>query len=77
MLGKEGDVLAALAQGGQGDGEDAETVEQVLAKMAGFDFGFQIPVGGGDDARVDFAGMTLADAGDFPFLQGAQQCRRG
>ena len=71
--GEVGDVLHALAQGGQVDRHHVEPVVEVLAEAPGLDLGFEVAVGGGDDAHVDLDGAGAADALQLAFLQHAQQ----
>ena len=75
--GELGDVALALAQGRDPDGEDAQTVEEVLAEGALGDAALQIAVRGGDDAGVDLDGAAAADAGDLPLLEDAQELGLG
>jgi len=66
-------VLAAAAQGRQVDRKDVKAVEEVFAESSLFDLFAQVAVGGGHDADVDFAGMGVADAFDFAFLDDAEE----
>jgi hypothetical protein len=53
--------------------DDIESPVEVFAEAALIDLLFEIAVGGGDDAQVDFAFAVLADATNGSFLQNAQQ----
>ena len=50
---QHGDVVAALAQRRQADGDHVQAVVEVLAEAAGADLVLQVPVGGGEHADVD------------------------
>src|SRR5262249_26039955 len=65
VVDEEGDVLAALAEGRDHDGEDVDAVEKVLPEAAGLGLGVEVAVGGGEDADVDLdvAGVTQATEG--------------
>ncbi len=73
MLDQQGDILAALAQGRQGDADDVEAVEEILAESAAADLVFQILVGGGDQAHIDLDVAGAAHPAEFALLQHAQQ----
>ena len=55
------------------DLKNIQAVEEVRAEAAFFDELLELLVGGGDAAEVHLDGMRAADAGDFPFLENAQQ----
>ena len=55
------------------DGEDVQAIVEILAESAGRDVGLEIPVGGGDDADINFAVSRFSDAPDFTFLEDAKQ----
>ena len=61
MLGKRGNIIGALTQGGQGNRDHIEPVVKVLAKGASSDHRFKIAIGGGNDSRVDCYFLTSAD----------------
>ena len=73
-----GDILAAVAQGGQVDRDDVEAVIQVGAKPTGGDLGRQVlvrrrrPPGPGTAT-----GRVAADGQDLLVLDGAEQLRLG
>ena len=72
-MASDGNLDAALAQRRQVQAHDAEAVEEVLAEAAVADQGFEVGVGGGDDADVDAGGLRLADRMDLAGLEKAQQ----
>ena len=51
VRGEEGDVAAALAQGGDAQVDDVEAEVEVLAEAAGLDHVGEVAGGGGEDAR--------------------------
>ena len=61
LAGEERDVLFAVAQGRDVEGDDVEAVEEVFAEVAAGDLLFEVFVGGGDDADVDVRGGGGAD----------------
>ena len=67
------DVFFAVAQRGDEDGDDGETVVEVLAKLIFADGFFEIAVGGGDDAHVDLHVLDAADAADDLIFEDAQE----
>jgi hypothetical protein len=69
---EEGDIVAAVTERGQLDGDDVEPVIEILAERAFLDSLFERFVGGGDHADVDVDGDVVADAADFAFLEDAQ-----
>src|SRR5581483_12269343 len=73
MLRQQANVFTALAQRRHFDGKDTETIIEVEPKTAGFGFGQQVAVGGGNDADVHRAGALIAEALKLTFLQHAQQ----
>ena len=64
VFDEQGDVLASLAQRRQGDGDDLDAVEEVLAHLPRGDPFGQIAVGGGDDAEVGLVQVGAADRGE-------------
>ncbi|EDM76062.1 hypothetical protein PPSIR1_06828 [Plesiocystis pacifica SIR-1] len=64
---------AAVAQGRQLDGHDADAVVEVLAEGPGVDHGGQVPVGRADDPDVRADRGGPADALELPVLEHAQQ----
>ena len=67
------DVAAALAQGWNESVTTFETEVEILAEGAVLVSGFEIAVGGGDDAHIHFDALIAADRAHFFFLQNAQQ----
>src|ERR1700722_20943467 len=61
VCGQGNDVFGALAQRGNAKLELAETVKKILAESACFDHGFEILIGGRDNADID---MDLAVAAE-------------
>jgi hypothetical protein len=70
---EEGDVSAALAQGGDAKVDDAEAEVEVFAEAAGFDHLGEVARGGGEDARGQRRGLVGADGADFLVLKGAEE----
>ena len=68
-------ILLAMPQGRNEDGDDAEPVEQVLAKGPIAHALLQIAIGGGDDADIHADILHAADAADGLILQRPQQFR--
>ncbi len=73
MGDQHGDVVLAFAEGGHGDGDDVEAVEEVFAEAAVPDELVEVFVGGGEDADVDVDGEVVADTADFLFLEDAEE----
>ena len=67
-LDEQGDVVAALAQRRQADGEDVEAVVEVLTESFLVNRLKQVAVAGGDDTHVDADGGDAADAVEFALL---------
>ena len=67
------DVRAAFAQARDVDGYHVETEVEIFAKSSGAVSGFQVAVGGGDDADVHWNFFIAADWADFFFLQDAEK----
>ena len=67
------EVFTHFAQGGHIEGNDVQTVEQVLAELAGFDERGKVFVGGGNDAHVHLHFLRIADAAHGFFLNGTQE----
>ncbi len=77
MLDEGGDVVPALPQGRDDDGEDLHAEVEVFAEMAVGDHRLQVAVGGGDDADVDPDRFRSPDAVDFLLLQDPQEPHLG
>lgn len=73
VVHEEGDVLAAVAEGWEVDGDDVEAVVEVFAEVTFADFVFEVEVGGGDDAGVDLLGAVVADAFELAFLEDSEE----
>jgi hypothetical protein len=67
------DIGRALAQRGQVDGQDVESIEQVFAELALTDHLQRIAIGGADDADIDLAQMAIADARQRAGLEEAEE----
>src|ERR1700722_18754886 len=74
-VNEHGRVGAALAQGRHMHGNYVEAKIKIFAEGAGFIRGFEIAIGGGDDADIDFYPLIGADGTDFFLLQYAQELR--
>src|ERR1700676_4993719 len=67
------DILAAFAQRRDAQGDDIETVVEILAKMMRTDFGLEVAIGRGDYSRIDVNGAFAADPLEVLILQEAQK----
>ena len=67
------DVLATLAQRRQLNGKNRQPVEKVPPKVAIFGGLFQVDVGSGNHAHVDFQFFVATYTGELSILQHAQQ----
>ena len=72
IFGQQADVLGALPQRRKLNAHDIEPVEQILAERFFGDFLLEIVVRRRDDAHVGLERFIAADAGEFAFLQHAQ-----
>ena len=70
---EERDVLGAIAERREMDGEDVESVVEILAEGLFLDRFQQVAVGGGDDADIDPDRRLAADAVEFMLLQDVEQ----
>ena len=73
VLDQQRDVLVALAQRRQVDGDHVEPVEEVLAEGALLHGFGQVGVGGGDDAHVGLARLDAAERHELLLLDHPQQ----
>src|SRR5262249_47601904 len=73
MADEPGDVVAALAQGGQAEGEHVEAVIEVAAELAIGDHRRQVAVSGRHQADIDSNGPGAAEALELLLLQDAEQ----
>ena len=55
------------------DGENVQAVVEILAKTAGGHRGFEVAVGGGDDAQVHLSPLEGPDRAEFALLHQPQQ----
>ena len=62
VLAEQRDVAGAIAQGWELDGDDVDAVVEVFAEAAGAGHLLEIFVGGADEAEVDFAERSTAEA---------------
>ena len=74
---QQGDILGAFAERRHCDGEDAETIVEVLAKGLLADGLDQVAIGGGDDPDVDCDRRAAADARRIALLEDAEQLGLG
>jgi hypothetical protein len=72
---KQRDVLAAVVQIRNVQGDHRQAVKQVFAEPSGGDFCAEVLVGGGDDPHVDRKVLVAADAGDPVFLKNTEDLR--
>src|SRR5207248_10319083 len=70
---EQGNILPAVTQAGELNGDDVEAVEKVFAKSTLFDPVFKRLVGGGHDAHINKNGSVVADAADLALLQYPQE----
>ena len=73
VAGERLDVLGPLAQRRHPQGEAGEPLEQVVAKLVGGDERGHVAVGGGDHAHVELFRAGVAEPGDLPVFQEAEQ----
>ena len=66
-------VFSTLPQRWDLDRKDAQTVEEILAKVTLVNFFLQVPIGGGNDPDINFARAGVADPFKLLFLQHAEQ----
>ena len=71
--GQRHDILRALAQGRQLQGQHTEPEQQILAERAFRDCPLEVAVAGGDQPDIDANRPRAADAIDLALLDGAQQ----
>ena len=75
MVDERRDFVAPLAQRRDGQRDDVQPVEQILAEPALLHQALEVGVGRGDDADVDGEGVRLAERVDLAGLEEAQQLR--
>src|SRR5580698_3205760 len=69
------EIVPALAQRGEMDGEDGQPVVQVRAELLLYDSRLEIPVTGGDDAHIGVDGLAAPYAFEGLRLQQTQYLR--
>src|SRR5262245_36005299 len=74
VFDQQRDVIRALTQGGHADRKDVQPIEEIAAKRARPDRGWQVTIGGGDDADVDLHRRSSPDALELTLLQDTEQC---
>lgn len=72
-VAKGDDILGVITKRWEFNGEDIESVEEILAEGAKFDGLFEVGVCGCDDAKVDLGGLSGADGCDHAILQDTQE----
>src|SRR5438093_5266090 len=73
MVDQQRNILLALPQGWQMDGDNVQAIEEVLTETAGGDLGLEIAMGGGNDADVRLAPKRRPYRAEFAFLNQAEQ----
>ncbi len=73
MFSQGNDVFRTLAQRRNAELELAEAMKKILAKAAFFDRSFEILIGGGDDADIDFDFAVAAETVERLAIQHAQK----
>ncbi|MNN22499.1 hypothetical protein D3C81_1358580 [compost metagenome] len=73
LLQKQGNIVAALAQGRRLDGEYVEAIVEIFAKTLGADHRLQIPVGRRYDTHIGLDGLAATDPVEQSLLQHPQQ----
>src|SRR5205823_156977 len=74
-LHQSGDFVGTLTERRDRNPDHVQTETQIGAEASGADVLLERPVGGRDDARVDFARHVLAEPADLAFLQRAKELR--
>ena len=75
VLDQDGNVLAALPQGGHGDLEDVQPVIEVLAKPTVGEHLSEVAIRGADHPDIDTQRPAAAEWPELPLLQHTQQFR--
>src|SRR6266576_7302563 len=73
MLNEYRDVIRALPQRWQVEGDDVETIVQIGAEAPRLDLLFEIAIGRGDEPCVDRDRLRRADGNHFAVLEHPQQ----
>ncbi len=77
LFDEQRDILLAIAQRRDEEGDDVEAIEEVFAEVAAGDLFFKVFVGGGDDAYVDVHGVAGADGKEALFVEGTEDLGLG
>ena len=75
MVDERADLVAPFAQRRDVEPDDVQAVEEIFAEAPLADGGFEVRVGGGDDAHIDDRGSRFADRCDFAGFEEAEQLR--
>jgi hypothetical protein len=73
MIGEDVEVIAAIAQRGNGDGDGGDTEVEIFAEELFADALLKVAVGGGNDADVYVNGLRAADAFKAAFFEDAKE----
>ena len=73
MLSQRDDVFFALAKRRNFQIDDIQAIIKVGTEFIGINHFFQVAISGGNDANIDFAGLTGTETHDFIFLKSAQK----
>jgi hypothetical protein len=75
VRGQRGDVVATFAKRWNLNGENTETIEQILTEAPSFNLLIQVAIGRSDDSYVDLARARVAHPFQLLLLQDAKQLR--
>src|SRR5208283_2000986 len=75
VMHEHGDIGATLAQRWQVDGDNVKAEIKIFPEGTGAIGGFEVAVGGGDDANINIEFFIAADRADFFFLEDAKKFR--
>src|SRR5947209_7487254 len=73
VFNEQRNVVHPVAKRGQPNGDDIESIVEILAKASICDFVSQIAIRGSNHSCVDFDRRVATDALEFAFLQYTQQ----
>ena len=73
MLRQQGNIFSSFPQRRHMQGHNIQTIKQIFAEAALFYFLFQVFIGSGNYADINFKNFRTADTGNFPFLQNPQE----
>src|SRR6185437_5331608 len=62
IVDEQDQIVAAISQGGQRDGEHAQPVVKIATELLLFDHAFEVPIGGGDDSYVGLNALATSDS---------------